>query len=235
MNFLNIISTLLALGITRTALAASGSDWRSRRIYQVMTDRFARTDGSTTAACDTGTGDWCGGTWAGLINRLDYIQNMGFDAIWISPITYQLQGLTVDGAAYHGYWQTNINEVEEHFGTAQDLQNLAAELHSRGMVCCSRGVLQARADRTLQYLMIDIVVNHFAWQGAPDTVDYSTFVPFDSSSYYHSYCTNNYDPSDLVSGLSFTGSMKKQHQLISLTRPISSNAGWDPRMYPCLI
>ncbi|EME82600.1 glycoside hydrolase family 13 protein [Pseudocercospora fijiensis CIRAD86] len=181
MNFLSIISALLALGLTRPALAASGSDWRSRRIYQVVTDRFARTDGSTTAACETGSGDWCGGTWAGLINRLDYIQNMGFDAIWISPITYQLQGLTVDGAAYHGYWQTNINEVEDHFGTAQDLKNLAAELHSRGM-----------------YLMVDIVVNHFAWQGSPDSVDYSTFVPFDSSSYFHSYCSNNYDPSDLT-------------------------------------
>lgn len=135
MRFISII-VALTLAMCHLGLAASSADWRSRRIYQVMTDRFARTDGSTTAECQTGVGDWCGGTWAGLINRLDYIQNMGFDAIWISPITLQLEGLTVDGSAYHGYWQTNINEVEPNFGTSQDLQNLAAELHSRGMVCC---------------------------------------------------------------------------------------------------
>lgn len=44
-----------------------------------MTDRFARTDGSTTAACNLN--DYCGGTWQGLINHLDYIQGMGFTAV----------------------------------------------------------------------------------------------------------------------------------------------------------
>ena len=62
---------------------------------------------------------------------------MGFDAIWISPITYQLQGNTPDGSAYHGYWQQNLYEVNSNFGTPADLQALSAALHSRGMV--SRG------------------------------------------------------------------------------------------------
>lgn len=50
------------------------AQWRAQSIYQVMTDRFARTDGSTSAACDFN--EYCGGTWRGLINRLGYIQNM---------------------------------------------------------------------------------------------------------------------------------------------------------------
>lgn len=132
------IGVLSALGLTlcHDALAATAAEWRNRSIYQVMTDRFARTDGSTTTACDTSTngGVYCGGTWQGLINNLDYIQGMGFDAVWISPVTKQLEGNTVDGSAYHGYWQTDIYSVNENFGTAVDLQNLAAALHSRSMV-----------------------------------------------------------------------------------------------------
>lgn len=55
------------------------AQWRAQSIYQVMTDRFARTDGSTTAACDLN--EYCGGTWQGLISRLDYVQQMGFTAV----------------------------------------------------------------------------------------------------------------------------------------------------------
>lgn len=54
------------------------AQWRNEIVYQVMTDRFARTDGSITASCNLN--DYCGGTWKGLINHLDYIQNMGFTA-----------------------------------------------------------------------------------------------------------------------------------------------------------
>lgn len=129
---LSLFGVSLALG--QVALAATPAQWRSRSIYQVMTDRFARTDGSTTATCNTADSVYCGGSWQGIINRLDYIQGMGFDAVWISPVTYQLQGNTAYGYAYHGYWQQNLYELNSNFGTAADLQNLAAALHARGMV-----------------------------------------------------------------------------------------------------
>jgi hypothetical protein len=66
---------------TNNLLALSPAGWRSQSIYKVLTDRFARTDGSTTAACNTGSQIYCGGTWQGIINYLDYIQNMGFTAV----------------------------------------------------------------------------------------------------------------------------------------------------------
>lgn len=125
---------LIWLALAPTVLGAGSDSWRSRTIYQVFTDRYARTDGSTTAACDTGTADYCGGTWTGIINQLDRIQDLGFDAIWISPITHQVEGLTADGSAYHGYWQDDIDSVNENFGTADDLKALSAELHNRDMV-----------------------------------------------------------------------------------------------------
>lgn len=40
--------------------------------------------------------------------QLDYIQGMGFTAIWITPVTEQLSADTGDGEAYHGYWQQKM-------------------------------------------------------------------------------------------------------------------------------
>lgn len=59
-------------GFAALAQGAGLEEWRSRSIYQVMVDRFARTDGSTDAQCVLY--EFCNGTWAGLIDKLDYIQ-----------------------------------------------------------------------------------------------------------------------------------------------------------------
>jgi hypothetical protein len=77
--FLQTLSSSFAF--LAVAQALSPAEWRAQSIYQVMTDRFARTDGSTTASCDLG--NYCGGTWQGLINHLDYVQDMGFTAVSI--------------------------------------------------------------------------------------------------------------------------------------------------------
>lgn len=77
MMFLIYQTFLLAIRVCVSAL--SPAQWRSQSVYQVITDRFARTDGSTSAFCDLNR--YCGGTWQGLINKLDYIQNMGFSAV----------------------------------------------------------------------------------------------------------------------------------------------------------
>jgi alpha-amylase len=72
-------------------------------VYQVMTDRFARTDvychsvqviyqkadaytspQASTSAC-ANLNDYCGGTYKGLINKLDYIQTLGFTAVRLPP------------------------------------------------------------------------------------------------------------------------------------------------------
>lgn len=93
---------ILSINI-HTAYAATLEDWRGRTIYQVLTDRFARSDGSSTAACGVVEGLYCRGSWKGIIDKLDYIQGMNFDAIWISPVVTQLAQRTGDGEAYTGY------------------------------------------------------------------------------------------------------------------------------------
>lgn len=56
-------------------------DWKSRRVYQIVTDRFNDNRGQPCAFLK----DYCGGTFQGITNKLDYIKGMGFDAIYISP------------------------------------------------------------------------------------------------------------------------------------------------------
>ncbi|KAK3693389.1 alpha-amylase-like protein [Podospora appendiculata] len=166
--------TVLLGAFTLSSLcqAANADQWKSRSIYQVMVDRFARTDLSTTADCTVW--EFCNGTWAGLIDKLDYIQGMGFTAVQISPVIENLEGDTAVGTAYHGYWSVNDYAVNEHFGTAADLKRLSDALHNRGM-----------------YLMVDVVVNNMAAafnNTQPPPVNYSAFNPFNDAKYFHKYC-----------------------------------------------
>ncbi|KAL2871447.1 alpha-amylase [Aspergillus lucknowensis] len=170
------VAIVSLLGALHTSHAANLASWKSRSIYQTMTDRFARTDGSTTHACNTTAGLYCGGTWRGTIDQLDYIQGMGFDAVMISPIIENIKGRVEYGEAYHGYWPLDLYSLNDHFGTHQDLLDLRDALHDRDM-----------------YLMMDTVINNMAYmmkdgQGVPGDIDYSVLSPFNNSEYYHPYC-----------------------------------------------
>ena len=96
------------------ANSADIEEWKTRTVYQVLTDRFARSHGQSIQVC-TDLHQYCGGTFKGLEQNLDYIQNMGFDAIWISPVAQNSAG------GYHGYWATDFSKINPEFGTEQDL------------------------------------------------------------------------------------------------------------------
>nr|AOO85390.1 alpha-amylase [Aureobasidium pullulans] len=172
----NYVSRLLftLLYLTGLVQCLTPAQWRSQSIYQVLTDRFARTDGSTTASCDVNK--YCGGSFQGIIKKLDYIQQMGFTAIWISPVVKNIYSSGQDGDSYHGYWAQDIYQVNTNFGSAADLVSLSKALHDRGM-----------------YLMVDIVTNHMGYNGCGNCVDYSIYNPFNSQSYYHPFCLINYN------------------------------------------
>lgn len=93
--------------------------------FQILIDRFAKTSSDVSQCSDLS--NYCGGTYQGVIRMLDYIQGLGANAIWISPIPEQ----TPKG--YHGYWQMNISNINPHFGTSADLRQLVSECHKRGI------------------------------------------------------------------------------------------------------
>ncbi|KAJ7222591.1 glycoside hydrolase family 13 protein [Mycena pura] len=164
-----LLLCLTILLFSQSSTAASASEWRHRAIYQVVTDRFGRDDGSLTFPCDPQARVYCGGTWKGINNHLDYIQDMGFDAIWISPVVEQISGNTGEGEAYHGYWPKNIYAFNSKFGSEQDFKDLVAAVHKRGML-----------------LMVDVVMNHLANQG--DTIRYDELTPFNDPKFFHPKC-----------------------------------------------
>ncbi|KAI0048237.1 glycoside hydrolase family 13 protein [Auriscalpium vulgare] len=153
----------------RLASAATADQWRGRSVYQVITDRYALPAGADPTVCDPNQQTWCGGTWNTIRENLDYIQQAGFTAIWISPVQQNYQGpRTAYGDAYHGYWIADATKLNEHFGTADDLKALSAELHRRNM-----------------YLMVDVVANNV--MSTSTNPDYSSYM-FKDQSQYHPYC-----------------------------------------------
>jgi glycosidase len=133
--------------------------------YFVMADRFA--NGST--ANDTGgygadplvsgfdptkKGFYNGGDLEGLLDKLDYIEGLGTDSIWLTPSFKNKPVQLEDGpsAGYHGYWITDFTQIDPHLGTNQDLKDLVDAAHARGMK-----------------VYFDIITNHTA-----DVIGYDT-------------------------------------------------------------
>lgn len=85
MMFLKAIVAFL-LQVTTLVHAADTAAWKSRSIYFVLTDRIARSSSDTGGTACGNLGKYCGGTFKGLESKLDYIKNLGFDAVWITPV-----------------------------------------------------------------------------------------------------------------------------------------------------
>ena len=147
---LNVIMILILAFFTNYAEAKTKAEWKSRSIYQVLTDRFARTQDSIN--CNLSK--YCGGNYKGIIQQLDYIKGMGFDAIWISPIIENTPN------SYHGYHFTNLYKLNSHFGTEAEFKGLISACHKKGI-----------------WVMVDVVANHVG----PVGTDYSKITPFNKA------------------------------------------------------
>lgn len=91
---------------------------------------------------------WCGGTIAGLKDKLGYLRRLGVTALWVSPVFRQVTG----SDDYHGYGIQNFLDVDPHFGTREELRDVVAEAHAYGI-----------------RVILDIILNHagdvFAYRG----------------------------------------------------------------------
>lgn len=107
-------------------------------IYFMLTDRFCDGDLSNDQnAHKKDLSAYHGGDWQGIINKLDYIKELGYTAIWISPVVAnQIRG-------YHGYWATDFYKTNENFGSMEKLKELVKTAHAKGIK-----------------VIVDLVVNH---------------------------------------------------------------------------
>ena len=95
-------------------------------IYFLMTDRFCDGDpNNNQGVAKESLSSYHGGDFQGIIDKLDYIKDLGFTAIWISPVVKN------QVAGYHGYWATDFYQTNEHFGSLAKLKELVQEAHKK--------------------------------------------------------------------------------------------------------
>jgi len=117
-------------------------EWREEIIYFLIVDRFHDDLARTPVLISTrsfGGGSpeqlrkFCGGTLKGIANHLDYIQDLGCTAVWLSPILENEGAPNRNCGSYHGYAIWNYLDVDPRFGTKADLVALVDEAHRRGI------------------------------------------------------------------------------------------------------
>lgn len=142
-----------------TPVNPESEDWQDQTIYFILTDRFF--NGDTTNDKVKGLSDqngtaydesivlqgqpasgYNGGDIEGVRQKLQYIKDLGFTAIWMTPpVKCQIAEANYHG--YHGYWASDFTEVDSHMGTLKQYQDFVKEAHEMGL-----------------YVIQDIVVNH---------------------------------------------------------------------------
>jgi len=148
------LALIILMSCLSTHLSFGQVDFREETIYFLLTSRFFDGDPSNNAPNEWSSYDpdpnvrpsitdpqdvtWRG-DFKGLIQKLDYIQDLGFTAIWITPIVHNRSPLDYHG--YHAWDFTRVDpRLESPGATFQDLIN---EVHARGMK-----------------IVLDIVTNH---------------------------------------------------------------------------
>jgi len=136
-----------------TDINSQARTWHDEVIYFIFTDRFENGDRNNDFNIKPND-PWAyhGGDLQGIINRLDYIQNLGATALWITPVVDNRDtpfvadfgnGHKQEIWGYHGYWFKDFYKVDEHLGDMNKLRELVQKSHQRGIK-----------------VLLDIVVNH---------------------------------------------------------------------------
>lgn len=109
----------------------------SDAVYLITPDRFANGDPSNDIDKSLNetkidrSDDYArhGGDIRGMINHLDYIKEMGFTAIWSSPLLIN----DMESGSYHGYAMTDFYKVDPRFGTLEEYKELADKARVKGI------------------------------------------------------------------------------------------------------
>ena len=108
----------------------------SDAMYLIMPDRFANGNPNNDSTADTAEkadranpGGRHGGDIQGVIDHLDYINDLGFTSLWSTPLLEDNEPVY----SYHTYAQSDLYKIDSRFGTNEDYKRLASEMHKRDM------------------------------------------------------------------------------------------------------
>ena len=194
-------------------------DWNRAVLYFVFVDRFANGDSSNDQSYGSNwsTGDYMGGDWRGVIEKLDYLEDLGVTALWLTSPQDNPEGL-FDGSCgmsitgYHGYWPTHNQNLEAHFGTEDDLQELISKAHQRGI----RVLVDWVGNHTHQdhpwvtehpewFTEYHLCTENDNWNQAPETCWFAPYVPTIAYDHSEVMVQNIQDAVDLAKKFDFDG------------------------------
>jgi glycosidase len=118
-------------------------DWRDAVLYFVFVDRFLDGDPSNNGQTPAGVlppAAYQGGDYAGVLQKINagYFNDLGVNALWLTvPMDNpNATGVGSDGklyTGYHGYWPSDLEASEEHFGSLADLKAVVDAAHAKGL------------------------------------------------------------------------------------------------------
>lgn len=187
---------------TNSSYISDDFDWDEAVIYFAVTDRFfdgnaGNNNGNAPGSYDKSTNNgsnssYHGGDFAGLTQKLDYLQDLGVNTIWITPIVEnQLTPNEVDNPTitqawgYHGYWAKDFTKLDGHLGNEAEFKALLDAAHAKGMK-----------------VMVDVVLNH---SGYGDAV----------TDYFNNYPTEDGETIQMLRGADETVSGSDQQSSLS--------------------
>ena len=128
--------------------------WEEETIYFILTDRFFDGDKSNNEVYGKESYDinhleaYHGGDFQGIIDKVDYLKDLGITTLWITPIVKNIEtnmraSENDKQFGYHGYWAEDFTKIDPHLGDEAKLKELIDVLADNGIK-----------------LMVDVVLNH---------------------------------------------------------------------------
>ena len=153
------VSIALAFGAASSCAVAQVSQkqpflWDNATVYFLLTDRFNNANPDNDLAYGRKADaavlrGYMGGDLAGVTAKIKagYFDELGVDAIWISPPVEQIHAGTDEGTGksygFHGYWARDFTSVDANLGTENDVRELVDTAHAHGI-----------------RVLLDVVMNH---------------------------------------------------------------------------
>lgn len=154
----------------------------NRVFYQIFVDRFNKDREASNPRINIKWGEKvnsktiAGGNLKGIINKIDYLKNLGVDALYLTPI--------FKSPSNHKYDTVDYFKVSKDFGANEDLRTLIEEVHKNNMIILLDGVFNHISN--LSFFFKDVVKkgkasNYFDWfyidgdKPSKNPLNYKTF------------------------------------------------------------
>lgn len=158
-------SQIVGKTVTYELLPHPRKSWTARQqlsaqdlIYLIMPDRFANGDPDNDVVPEMNEVHLNrqkfffrhGGDLQGVINKLDYLEDLGVTALWLNPVLENNQPY----ASYHGYAVTDHYRIDRRFGTNEKYKELVSKAHAKGIKIIMDVIFNHVGDE--HYLMRDL-------------------------------------------------------------------------------